>query len=57
MEDCRNSKNLPAQKFWKKEISEYTNGNFKEIKQQDWDGPIQVFMTIVKPNIYISDKS
>ena len=22
-----------------KEISEYTNNNFKEIKQQDWDGP------------------
>jgi predicted acetyltransferase len=35
--------NIPAQKFWRKIISEYTNDNYKEIQKDDWEGPIQSF--------------
>ncbi len=39
--------NQPAQSFWRKVISEYTQGNFHEIwsNNEDWDGPIQTFST------------
>jgi len=37
--------NVPAQKFWRKIISEYTKGNYKEIQKADWEGPIQMFFT------------
>lgn len=39
--------NHPAQAFWRKVISEYTQGNFKEIWSNDdeWKGPIQIFGT------------
>ncbi|MCL4274511.1 MAG: GNAT family N-acetyltransferase [Anaerolineales bacterium] len=39
--------NHPAQAFWRKVISGYTQGNFKEIWSNDdeWKGPIQIFGT------------
>jgi len=37
--------NKPAQKFWKKIIERYTNNNFQEINEEDWEGPIQTFST------------
>jgi predicted acetyltransferase len=37
--------NVQAQKFWRKVISEYTNDNYKEIQRDDWEGPIQSFIT------------
>lgn len=37
--------NIPAQKFWRKVISEYTNGNFKEEQRKGWNGPIQKFQS------------
>jgi len=37
--------NKPAQAFWRKVVSEYTNGNFDESYRDDdaWHGPIQCF--------------
>ncbi len=35
--------NVPAQAFWRKVISLYTNNEYREIRKADWDGPIQVF--------------
>lgn len=35
--------NKPAQVFWRKVILEYTKGNFEEIREDDWEGPIQKF--------------
>ncbi|MGK7377296.1 GNAT family N-acetyltransferase [Planococcus sp. 1R117A] len=35
--------NLPAQKFWRKVISAYTNNNYSEIRKDNWHGPIQRF--------------
>jgi predicted acetyltransferase len=37
--------NQPAQSFWRKVISEYTQGNFQEIwsDNEEWKGPIQTF--------------
>jgi len=39
--------NIPAQNFWRKVISEYTKGNYREIYQNDdnWVGPIQLFLS------------
>ncbi len=37
--------NLPAQVFWRKVIQEYTSGTFKEIRKDNWDGPVQFFST------------
>ena len=39
--------NLPAQAFWRKVISDYTQGNFEEIWSDDakWQGPIQRFVS------------
>ncbi|WP_353047771.1 GNAT family N-acetyltransferase [Planococcus sp. ISL-109] len=37
--------NLPAQRFWRKVISEYTNNNYSEIRKDHWHGPIQRFLT------------
>lgn len=39
-------KNVPAQHFWRNIISEYTSGHFEEIKEPEWDGPIQKFTNI-----------
>lgn len=38
-------KNIPAQHFWRKVISSYTNGNYTETIRQDqeWRGPVQEF--------------
>ncbi len=38
--------NQPAQVFWRKVITEYTNGKFEEIYNPDWGGPIQSFNTL-----------
>jgi predicted acetyltransferase len=39
--------NLPAQAFWRKVISEYTNGNYEEtyVRDERWRGPIRSFRT------------
>jgi predicted acetyltransferase len=42
--------NQPAQAFWRSVISEYTNGQFEEIHQEDWEGPLQVFMSPGSPS-------
>lgn len=38
--------NLPAQIFWRKIIERYTNNNYQEIREDDWEGPIQTFSTV-----------
>lgn len=38
-------RNLPAQTFWRKVISTYTNGDFEEIQNHYQSGPTQIFMT------------
>jgi predicted acetyltransferase len=35
--------NKPAQGFWRKVVSEYTSGNYEEIRKESWNGPIQKF--------------
>lgn len=35
--------NIPANRFWINVISEYTGGNFEEIREEEWEGPIQIF--------------
>ncbi|QNK55135.1 GNAT family N-acetyltransferase [Paenibacillus sp. PAMC21692] len=37
--------NTPAQIFWRKTIDRYTNNNYKEIREDGWEGPIQTFLT------------
>lgn len=37
--------NIPAQTFWRKVISKYTGNNYSEVREPDWDGPIQVFIS------------
>lgn len=37
--------NLPAQVFWRKVISRYTNGDFEDVQDDDWEGPVQEFRT------------
>lgn len=37
-------KNVPAQCFWRRVVGEYTVGSFEEIRETDWDGPIQRFV-------------
>ena len=37
--------NTPAQAFWRKVISGYTGGSFKEIRDVEWAGPVQEFKT------------
>ena len=37
-------RNLPAQAFWRKVISEYTGGRFEDLSGDDkWNGPFQLF--------------
>ncbi len=40
--------NKPAQAFWRKVISAYTFGEFREIRDEAWAGPIQEFKTEFK---------
>lgn len=37
--------NLPAQAFWRTVIGRYTDGRFEEVRRDDWDGPMQVFVS------------
>ena len=37
--------NTPAQAFWRKVISRYTLGEFRETRHDEWIGPIQEFRT------------
>jgi predicted acetyltransferase len=37
--------NLPSQRFWRKVIGEYTQGNFHEISLPGWQGPVQEFLS------------
>jgi len=36
-------RNVEAQAFWRAIISEYTGGDYTEVRKPDWDGPMQVF--------------
>ena len=38
--------NVPAIHFWRNVISEYTKGNYDEIREDGWDGPKQRFINI-----------
>lgn len=38
--------NFPAQCFWRNVISEYARGQFEEIREVDWNGPIQKFTNL-----------
>jgi len=40
--------NKPAQAFWRKTIDRYTQGNYKEIIEEGWEGPIQTFLSVTK---------
>jgi predicted acetyltransferase len=35
--------NKAAQAFWRQVIGEYCGGNFREVQDGDWEGPIQEF--------------
>jgi predicted acetyltransferase len=39
------AQNLPAQKFWRQVIGEYTRGKYREVilDNTDWQGPVQMF--------------
>lgn len=37
--------NKPAQSFWRKVVENYTGGNYEEIREDNWSGPIQVFFS------------
>ncbi len=37
--------NTTAQKFWRKVIGLYTDNDFREIEEAEWQGPIQEFVT------------
>jgi predicted acetyltransferase len=37
--------NIPAQKFWIKIISDYTNDDYTEVHKGEWEGPVQSFVT------------
>ena len=41
--------NPSAQAFWRRVISEYTDGHFREISLDDWDGPVQEFESKGRP--------
>lgn len=41
--------NLPAQRFWRKVISIYTNNNYSETRKENWHGPVQRFTTTSNP--------
>ncbi|MBW7477334.1 GNAT family N-acetyltransferase [Paenibacillus oenotherae] len=37
--------NTPAQAFWRKTISRYTNDDYQEVREEDWHGPVQMFVS------------
>ncbi|WP_405459491.1 GNAT family N-acetyltransferase [Paenibacillus sp. HJGM_3] len=37
--------NVPSQAFWRNVIRSYTGGSYEEIRREDWDGPIQTFVS------------
>ncbi|CAM2973434.1 GNAT family N-acetyltransferase [Paenibacillus taichungensis] len=37
--------NEPAQIFWRKVIARFTDNKYQELREPDWDGPIQIFTT------------
>ncbi|CRZ33954.1 hypothetical protein DFR55_10881 [Herbinix hemicellulosilytica] len=39
--------NKPAQDFWRKVIGEFTNGDYEEIRKENWNGPVQRFRSRV----------
>ncbi len=43
------SNNLPAQLFWQKVISAYTQGYYCNVALSDWDGPAQEFSNPPNP--------
>ncbi|MGO4530357.1 GNAT family N-acetyltransferase [Paenibacillus sp. 2TAF8] len=40
--------NTPAQAFWRKTIERYTNGNYLEVRDDTWEGPIQTFSSATR---------
>lgn len=43
-EVAQTAENIPAQKFWRKVVLEYSGGLFEEITRTDWNGFIQRFV-------------
>ncbi len=43
--------NLPAQAFWRKVISRYTDGKFRQVQDDDWKGPVLEFSAQRKTEI------
>jgi predicted acetyltransferase len=41
--------NLPAQRFWRRIIAEYTGGKYQETQRPEWDGPVQEFDVVRVP--------
>jgi predicted acetyltransferase len=37
--------NLPSHSFWRNVIGRYTDGNYEEIREAGWDGPVQTFIS------------
>lgn len=37
--------NKPSQLFWRKVIGNYTKNNYQEVRENGWEGPIQIFST------------
>lgn len=37
--------NQPAQAFWRKVIGEYTAGKFEDTRVEEWEGPVQFFVS------------
>ena len=40
--------NVPAQLFWRKVIGRYTGNSYREVQEQEWQGPIQEFISPTK---------
>lgn len=45
-EAAQHESNLPAQAYWRRVISEYTNGKYTEqfLDTEEWHGPVQTFV-------------
>jgi predicted acetyltransferase len=37
--------NTPAQAFWRATIADYTRGAYREVRLEEWEGPVQLFET------------
>ena len=42
---AQEERNFPAQAFWRKVVSRYTNGQFREMQDDNWKGLVLEFRT------------